>query len=65
MDLSESAVIAAIARPGDTVILCFASDVMPNQFQSLQADLTARLPHIKFVLVSNVSSAVVYRPNDG
>lgn len=64
MDLSESAVIAAIAQPGDTVILCFASDVMPNQFDAVQADLKAALPDIKFVLVSNVSSAVVYRPEE-
>lgn len=63
MEEREPAGFAVVTRPGDTVLLCFEGDVTPEHFERISGSLKERLPEIRFVLVSNVSGAVVYRPD--
>lgn len=64
MEEREPAGFAVVAHPGDTVLLCFDRDVTPEHFERISGSLKERLPEISFLLVSNVSGAVVYRPDD-
>lgn len=56
--------IAAIVRPGDNLILGFNRSIAEEECAMLRDKLSTLIPGIKIIVIDNVSSMVVHKPDE-